>query len=140
MEADGKNQKLNALPVMARGKYKGGVDNDFITRPRFGGTIDNAKLDVVHGFTIDSFRVNNFGLINAKYGFNIFKRLRMTFYFDYAHIYSPNTEDVFGCGYGFRILSFGGLPIWITHGIGRKYRPEKGPFEQAFMVMTAAGW
>ncbi len=126
--------------IVIRGKYKGGVDNDFLSRPRFGGTIDNAKLDVVHGFTIDSFRVNNFGLINARYGFNIFKRLRMSLYFDYAHIFSPDREDIFGSGYGFRILFFGGLPIWITHGFGKIYRPEEKPFEQVFMFMTAAGW
>jgi hypothetical protein len=49
-------------------------------------------------------------------------------------------EDVFGSGYGFRILSFGGLPIWITPGFGKIYRPEEKQFEQVFMFMTAAGW
>lgn len=126
--------------IVIKGKYKGGIDNDFLTRPRFGGTIDNANLDVVHGFTVDSFRVNEFGLINARYGFTIVPWLRLTFYFDYAHIFSPTTEDIFGSGYGVRITTIGGLPVWITHGIGKRYRPEEGPYEQVVMLMTAAGW
>lgn len=127
--------------------YKGGVDNDFLTRPRFGGTIDNANLDVVHGFTIDAFRVKSFGLGNFKYGFNIFSRLRMNFFCDYARIFetdkSPlyeHSRDIIGGGYGFRIIAWGGLPIWLTHGIGRKLTPERQPAEQVFMIMTAAGW
>ncbi len=138
--------------IVLRARYKGGVDNDFLTRPRFGATIDNAKLDVVHGFTLDEFRVKRFGLINLKYGFNIFKRLRMNLFFDYAHIFTEPelllssgeeedpTKDVFGSGYGFRIIAWGGLPIWITHGIGRKLYPEKEDVEHVVMVMTAAGW
>ena len=129
------------------GHYKGGVDNDFLTRPRFGGTIDNASLDVVHGFTIDAFRVKSFGLGNFKYGFNIFSRLRMNLFFDYAHIFesdkSPlyeHSKDIIGGGYGFRIIAWGGLPIWLTHGIGEKLTPERQPAEQVFMIMTAAGW
>ncbi len=126
--------------TVLRLRYKGGVDNDFLTRPRFGGTIDNANLDVVHGFTIDSFRVNNFGLANFRYGFDIFRRLRFTVFLDYAHVFSPEREEVVGSAYGFRIISFGGLPIWLTHGIGRKLYPSVEPFEHVVTVMTAAGW
>ena len=64
----------------------------------------------------------------------------MNLFFDYAHIFSPTKEDIFGSGYGFRIIAWGGLPIWITHGIGRKYRPQKESFEHTAMIMTAAGW
>ena len=131
---------MNNHNMVIRTRYKGGIDNDFITRPRFGGTIDNAKLDIIHGFTIDQFRVNQFGLINMKYGFNIFKRLRMNLFLDYSHIFSPTDEDIFGSGYGFRIIAFGGLPIWITHGIGKRLCPEKKPIEQVVMIMTVAGW
>lgn len=123
-----------------RARYKGGVDNDFLNRPRFGGTVDNAKLDVVHGFTIEKFRVKRFGLVNLRYAFNICKLVRMSLFIDYAHIFSPSCEDVFGSGYGFRIITFGGLPLWLTHGIGKRYYPEKEPIEQVFMVMAAAGW
>lgn len=123
-----------------RARFKGGEDNDFLTRPRFGATIDNAKLDVVHGFTVDSFRVDSFGLVNCMYGFNIFSRLRLTLYADYAHVFRPEREDVMGSGYGFRILAWGGLPIWLTHGIGRRLYPEMRPPEQVVMIMTAAGW
>lgn len=123
-----------------RARFKGGDDNDFLTRPRFGATIDNAKLDVVHGFTVDSFRVDSFGLLNFSYGFNVFSRLRLTFYADYAHVFRPEREDVMGSGYGIRILAWGGLPIWITHGIGRKLYPDACPAEQVVMIMTAAGW
>jgi len=100
---------------IVKARIKGGIDNDFLTQPRFGGTIDNAKLDVVHGFTVDSFRVERFGIINCMYGFNIFRRLRMSLYFDYAHVFEPEREDVVGTGYGFRVLAWGGLPIWLTH-------------------------
>lgn len=126
--------------IVLRARYKGGRDNDFLTRPRFGGTIDNAKLDLVHGFTVDEFRVNDYALVNLKYGFNLWSRLRMNLFLDYAHIFSPGRQDIFGSGYGFRILAFGGLPIWITHGIGRKLYPRPGPFEHTVLVMTAAGW
>jgi hypothetical protein len=123
-----------------KARIKGGIDNDFLTQPRFGGTIDNAKLDVVHGFTVDSFRVGGYGLVNCMYGFNLMSRLRMSFYFDYAHVYEPGREDVVGTGYGFRILAWGGLPIWITHGIGRRLYPGMAAPEQVVMIMTAAGW
>jgi hypothetical protein len=126
--------------LVVRARYKGGIDNDFLTRPRFGGTIDNARLDVVHGFTIDQFRVNAFGLANLKYGFDLWSRLRMNFFLDYARIISPDPEDIAGSGYGFRLLAFGGLPIWITHGIGRRFSPGNRKVEQTLMVMTAAGW
>lgn len=126
--------------IVFRGRYKGGINNDFLTRPRFGGSIDNAKLDVVHGFTVDSFRVNNFSLLNMRYGFDLFSRLRLNFFLDYARIFSPDREDVLGSAYGIRIISFGGLPIWLTHSIGRAVYPENQPWEQVIMVMTAAGW
>jgi len=126
--------------IIFRGRYKGGINNDFLTRPRFGGSIDNANLDVVHGFTVDSFRVNNFGLVNLRYGFDLFSRLRLNFFLDYARIFSPDREDVLGSAYGIRIISFGGLPIWLTHSIGRAVYPEHQPWEQVIMVMTAAGW
>lgn len=126
--------------LVMRLRYKGGQRNDFLNRPRFGGTIDNAKLDVVHGFTVDEFRVDDFTLMNLKYGFDIVKRLRMNIFFDYARASSPSRMDVFGSGYGFRILAFGGLPVWLTHGIGKKYYPERGPYEHVVMFMTAAGW
>ncbi len=125
---------------IVRARIKGGIDNDFLTQPRFGGTIDNAKLDVVHGFTVDSFRVERFGIVNCMYGFNIFSRLRMSLYFDYAHVFRPKREDVIGTGYGFRILAWGGLPIWLTHGIGRRLYPERTGPEQVVMIMSAAGW
>jgi len=127
--------------IVITGRYKGGDRTDFLSRPRFGGTIDNAKLDVVHGFPVDSFRVNAFGLVNTRYSFDIFKWLRMSLFLDYAHVYSPARQDIFGSGYGFRFITIGGLPIWITHGIGKKYYPgNEEPFEQVFMVMAAAGW
>lgn len=126
--------------LVIRARHKGGIDNDFLTRPRFGGTIDNAKLDVVHGFTIDQFRVKRFGIINTQYGFDIIQRLRFNLFFDYAHVFSPDKMDIIGTGYGFRILAWGGLPIWLTHGIGRIYSPEKQPFDHVFMIMSAAGW
>ncbi len=129
------------------GHYKGGVDNDFLTRPRFGGTIDNASLDVVHGFTIDAFRVKCFGLVNFRYGFNIFSRLRMNLFLDYARVFATDesplyehSRDIAGSGYGFRIIAWGGLPIWLSHGIGMRLTPEREPAEQVFMIMTAAGW
>jgi len=126
--------------IVIRGRYKGGVNNDFLTMPRFGGTIDNAKLDVVHGTTLDQFRVKEFGLLNSQYGFNLFKRLRINLFLDYARIFSPEERGIFGSGYGFRVLAWGGLPIWLTHGICREYSPEKKPVENVFMIMTAAGW
>lgn len=128
----------NDQNLVVRASYKGGIDNDFITRPRFGGTIDNAQLDVVHGFTLDQFRVNRYALINARYGFNIVERLRVNLFLDYARIFSPETADIFGSGYGFRVIAWGGLPIWLTHGIGKIYR--EGEVEQVFMIMSAAGW
>lgn len=126
--------------VVLKLRYKGGKDNDFLTRPRFGGTIDNARLDVVHGFTVDSFRVDSFALANLSYGFNIFRRLRMTLYLDAAHVFGPEVEDVAGFGLGFRVLAWGGLPIWFTYGIGSRVRPEWREPEQVVMLMTAAGW
>jgi len=126
--------------LKARARYKGGIDNDFLSRPRFGGTIDNAKLDVVHGYTLDQFRVYRFGLINTQYGFNIFKRLRLNLFFDYAAIFSPEKEGIIGTGYGIRIIAVGGLPIWLTHGIGRRVVPVLDDPQQTFMIMTAAGW
>lgn len=126
--------------VVLKLRYKGGKDNDFLTRPRFGGTIDNARLDVVHGFTVDSFRVDAFALANASYGFNIFRRLRMTLYLDAAHIFGPDVEDVAGFGLGFRMIAWGGLPIWFTYGIGSRVRPQMQEQEQVVMLMTAAGW
>jgi hypothetical protein len=126
--------------VVLKIRYKGGKDNDFLTRPRFGGTIDNARLDVVHGFTVDSFRVDAFALANVSYGFNIMRRLRMTLYVDAAHIFGPDVEDVGGLGIGFRVLAWGGLPIWFTYGFGSRIRPEWREPEQVVMMMTAAGW
>ncbi len=126
--------------VVLKLRYKGGKDNDFLTRPRFGGTIDNARLDVVHGFTIDSFRVDSFALANLSYGFNILRRLRMTLYLDAAHVFGPEVEDVAGLGLGFRVLAWGGLPIWFTYGIGSRVSPEWREPEQVVMLMTAAGW
>lgn len=129
--------------LVVRLRYKGGHDNDFLTRPRFGGTIDNAKLDVVHGFTIDQFRVNSFALANLRYSFSIFRWLRMNLFLDYAHVFStlmPDTQDIIGSGYGFRLLTIGGLPIWLTHGIGKRVYPADLPVEHTFMIMTAAGW
>ena len=122
------------------------MDNDFLTRPRFGATIDNAKLDVVHGFSLDKFRVEEFGLINVKYGFNINDRIRMNLFLDYAHIFrhpegdNDLSKDIFGIGYGFRVLTFGGLPVWVTHGIGKICHPQWGATEHAVMILTAAGW
>lgn len=130
----------NNQNLVLKARFKGGKDNDFLSRPRFGGTIDNAKLDVVHGFQVDSFRVNSFGLVNLRYGVDLLKWLRGNLYLDYAHVFSPGREDILGSGYGFRFLTFGGLPIWITHGIGRKVYPERTQLEQVVMVMTAAGW
>jgi hypothetical protein len=131
---------LDSHNIVLRARYKGGENNDFLTRPRFGGTIDNAKIDVVHGFSLDTFRVNDFGLVNFRYSFDIFSRLRMNLFFDYAHIFSPHREEIAGSGYGFRILFIGGLPIWVTHGIGRRLYPERLGLEQVVMIMTAAGW
>jgi len=129
--------------LVLRGRYKGGFDNDFLTRPRFGGTIDNARLDVVHGFPIDHFRVNSFALANLRYGFNIVKRLRLNIFGDYAHIFDTAldyTTDAVGAAYGFRILAWGGLPIWISHGMGMKLAPRQGDLEHMVVFMTAAGW
>ena len=126
--------------IVLRARFKGGLNNDFLSRPRFGGTIDNANLDVVHGFTLDEFRVYQFGLVNFKYGFNIVKRLRLNALFDYAHIFSSKTENIIGTGYDIRIIAIGGLPIWFTHGFGKKLSPVPEPWQQTFMIMTAAGW
>jgi hypothetical protein len=126
--------------IVLRGRLKGGHNNDFLTRPPFGGTIDNAKLDVVHGFTVDSFRVDSYCIGNLMYGVNLARRLRLSLYFDYAHVFRPHREDVIGTAYGFRLLAFGGLPIWVTHGIGMKLYPETMKPEQVVMLMTAAGW
>lgn len=126
--------------LVLKSRFKGGLNNDFLSLPRFGGTIDNAKLDVVHGFTLDEFRVKRFGLLNLKYSFNISKHLRMNLFFDYAHIFSATSEDILGSGYGLRIIFLRGLPIWIIHGIGKKYYPEKRPIQQVIMIMTAIGW
>ncbi len=126
--------------VVVRARIKGGIDNDFLTRPRFGGTIDNAGLDVVHGFTIDSFRVDSFALVNARYGYDLFRRLRLNLFFDYARVIAPDREDVVGGAYGVRITAFGGLPIWLSHGIGMRVHPRGDELEQVVMVMTAAGW
>lgn len=131
---------LRTHNLVLRAHYKGGIDNDFLTRPRFGGTIDNANLDVVHGFTVDSFRVKSFGLVNLKYGFDVASRLRINLFLDYARIFAPDPEHVAGSGYGIRILAIGGLPVWITHGIGRRNFPESARWEHVVMVMTAAGW
>lgn len=125
--------------LVIRMKFKGGIDNDFLSRPRFGGTIDNANLDTVHGTTLDEFRVNDFLLVNTKYGFNLFSRLRLNFFFDYARIIRPDREDHIGMGYGLRIFSIGGMPLWVTHGISRRIYPDPR-YEQAVMIMTAAGW
>ncbi|MCX7677638.1 MAG: hypothetical protein N2316_00300 [Spirochaetes bacterium] len=126
--------------VVGRVRYKGGKDNDFLTRPRFGGTIDNARLDVVHGFTVDSFRVDAFFLVNTYYGFNLTKRLRLTLYVDGAHMFGEQKGDVGGVGIGLRVLAWGGLPVWFTYGIGAHLQPElRGP-EQVVMLMSAAGW
>jgi hypothetical protein len=84
--------------------------------------------------------VNNFGIANFRYGFDVLRRLRFTVFLDYAHVFSPEREDVVGSGYAFRIISFGGLPIWLTHGFGRKFYPSVKPFEHVVTVMTAAGW
>ncbi len=131
---------LRTHNLVLRAHYKGGIDNDFLTRPRFGGTIDNANLDVVHGFTVDNFRVESFGLVNLKYAFDVASRLRINLFLDYARIFDPDSEHVAGSGYGVRILAPGGLPIWITHGIGRREFPESARWEHVVMVMTAAGW
>jgi len=95
---------------------------------------------VVHGFTVDSFRVKSFGLVNLKYGFDVASRLRINLFLDYARIFAPDPEHVAGSGYGIRILAIGGLPVWITHGIGRRNFPESARWEHVVMVMTAAGW
>ncbi|MBN2041759.1 MAG: hypothetical protein JW864_17110 [Spirochaetes bacterium] len=126
--------------LVLRAHYKGGTDNDFLSQPRFGGTIDNADIDAVHGFTLDQFRVKKFGLANLRYGFNIIERLRFNLFLDYARIFSPDTQNIFGSGYGFRIIAWGGLPIWLTHGMGKIITPEKKAVDHVFMIMTAAGW
>ncbi|MCX8123761.1 MAG: hypothetical protein N3F66_06310 [Spirochaetes bacterium] len=125
--------------IIVRLRLKGGIDNDFLSQPRFGGTIDNAKLDVVHGTTVDQFRVESFCLCNMQYGFNLFSRLRMNMYFDYAYIINPQSQKIMGSGYGFRILGPGGLPIWLTHGISKNISANDR-FNQVVMIMTAAGF
>jgi len=126
--------------LVVRLLYKSGVDNDFLNRPRFGGTIDNARLDVVHGYPLDYFRVNSFCLTNISYGFNIFSRLRLNLYFDYAHIFIPRYDNVIGFGYGFRITMFYGIPLWVTHGMGKRIFPGDSELNHTIMIMTAAGW
>jgi len=126
--------------IVLRTRYKGGLDNDFLSQPRFGATIDNAGLDVVHGFTVDYFRVKNFSVVNLKYGFNLIKHIRFNFFFDYGHIFSPEKQDVIGTGCGIRLLAPFGVPLWFTHGIGIKINPEIKPIEHVFMLMAAAGW
>lgn len=121
-------------------KYKGGIDNDFISMPRFGGTINNINLDLAHGFTLDYFRVYEFGLANFHWGSNISKRVRLNLYLDYARILSPRAENIIGSGYGIRVLLFKGLPVWITHGIGREIDRQGSPFSHTIMTMAAAGW
>ncbi len=125
--------------LIFRAKLKGGHDNDFLSRPRFGGTIDNAGLDIVHGFTLDNFRVFEFGLTNIKFAFDINKYIRVNLFLDYAHIVSPERKNIFGSGYGVRILAFNILPIWITHGIGTELNNSK-KINQTLMLMSAAGW
>ncbi len=120
-------------------RLKGGIDNDFLSQPRFGGTIDNAKLDVVHGTTVDQFRVESFSLCNVQYGCNIMSRLRMNLYLDYAYIINPDSRKVLGSGYGFKILGPRGLPIWFTHGISKNITTDDR-LNQVVMVMTAAGF
>ncbi|MBN1532924.1 MAG: hypothetical protein JXA20_09700 [Spirochaetes bacterium] len=126
--------------LVVRLLFKGGFNNDFLNRPRFGATIDNARLDVVHGFPLDYFRVNSFSLLNMSYGFNIFSRLRLTLYFDYAHTFLPRKNNIIGTAYGIRIITIGGLPVWFTHGMGTRIFPDAPHLYHAFMVMTAAGW
>ncbi|TAL35044.1 MAG: hypothetical protein EPN93_11365 [Spirochaetes bacterium] len=126
--------------LVLRARYKGGDDNDFLTRPRFGGSIDNAKIDVVHGTTVDQFRVESFALVNGRFSFNIFSRLRMNLFLDYARIIAPDGQDVAGAGYGFRLLAWGGLPIWIAHGVSKRYFSDSKIPEQVVTFMTAAGW
>ncbi len=129
-------EKQNAI---VRLRLKGGIDNDFLSQPRFGGTIDNAKLDVVHGTTVDQFRVESFALCNLQYGFNLMQRVRMNLFFDYALIINPGSQKIAGSGYGFRILGPGGLPIWLTHGISKNMSKADNP-SQVVMIMTAAGF
>ncbi|HXK65986.1 MAG TPA: hypothetical protein PK348_06940 [Spirochaetota bacterium] len=129
----------NSQNLIVRMRIKGGIDNDFLSQPRFGGTIDNAKLDVVHGTTVDQFRVESFALCNVQYGFNVATRLRMNLYVDYAYIINPASQHIAGSGYGFRILGPGGLPIWLTHGISKNLSQDDN-VSQVVMIMTAAGF
>lgn len=129
----------NSQNVIVRLRLKGGIDNDFLSQPRFGGTIDNAKLDVVHGTTVDQFRVESFALYNMQYGFNVAKRLRMNLYLDYAFIIEPESQKIAGSGYGFRILGPGGLPVWLTHGISKNLSRDDN-VSHVVMIMTAAGF
>lgn len=129
----------NNQNAIVRLRLKGGIDNDFLSQPRFGGTIDNAKLDVVHGTTVDQFRVVSFALCNMQYGFNIAQRLRMNLFLDYARVIKPESQNVVGNGYGFRILGPGGLPIWLTHGISKNISAAND-INQVIMIMTAAGF
>jgi hypothetical protein len=126
--------------LVVRFLFKGGIDNDFLNRPRFGATIDNARLDVVHGFPLDYFRVNSYCLLNMSYGFNVFSRLRLTLYFDYARTFLPRSNNIIGTAYGIRVITIGGLPVWFTHGMGTRIFPDAPQLHHAFMVMTAAGW
>lgn len=119
-------------------KYKGGIDNDFISRPRFGGTIDNIRLDLVHGFSLDEFRVFSFGLMNFKYGLDIMNRVRLNLYADFARITSPGSMNITGSAYGLRIKTIGGMPLWITHGIGKIIGADD--IRQTLVIMAAAGW
>ncbi|MCP4134665.1 MAG: hypothetical protein GY754_27065 [bacterium] len=126
--------------IVLRSRFKGGLNNDFLSKPRFGGTIDNAYLDVVHGFAFEKFRVFRFGITNLRYGVNLFSRLRLNLYCDYAHIFSDYRAHLLGFGYGFRIRGPYNLPLWFTHGIGLYYDSDEQRREQSFLVMTAAGW
>ncbi len=129
----------NNQNVIVRIRIKGGIDNDFLSQPRFGGTIDNAKLDVVHGTIVDQFRVESFALGNVVYGFNPGRRLRMNLYCDYAYIIQPQSQSVIGGGLGFRILGPGGLPIWLTHGTSKNIS-SPDDINHVVMIMTAAGF
>ena len=126
--------------IVLKAKYKGGVDNDFLSRPRFGGTIDNSKKDLVHGFTLDEFRVNEFVLINLSYGFDIIERLRLNIYADYSHVTSPYPRNIIGVGYGIRLKTVFNIPLWFTHGIGKELEPYDKKLRMTFMLMLAAGW
>ena len=126
--------------IVAKFKFKGGINNDFLSQPRYGGTIDNANLDLIHGFGLDEFRVKRFALTNMKYGFNIVKKLRINIFFDYGLTIKPEIEHLVGLGLGIRIISYKGLPIWVTHGVGKELSHNENDIRQTTMIMTAAAW